>query len=209
MPPVHTALVSFRNPKVNRSAVPSAIKENPSLEVFKVSYLWVEAYLTDIAGDDWPLCLHHRRPKGVRHHSLLDGVHLRTDNPEVTSKIQQHRRSSERLSSYCGWERNVKGKVQVNDRGCRWGGRKLGDEKRVEWIVEGAEIDVDRRVCVISVEAAAAELFGMPNDRLPISKNAFFVCATSRCFSKHPARILHKTREIFSVKYLWKCILDK
>lgn len=129
IPPVLTALVSFRNPKVNRSTVPSAVKENPSLEVFKVSYLWVEAYLTDIAGDDWSLCLHHRRPKGVRHHSFLDGVHLRTDNPEVTSKIQQHRRSSERLSSYCGWERNVKGKVQVNDRGCRWGGRKLGDKK--------------------------------------------------------------------------------
>lgn len=116
----------FRNPKLDRPAVPATRKANPSFEVLKVSYLWVEAYLTDVAGDDLPLCLHHRWTEGVCHHSLLDGVHLRTDNPELTSNIQQHRRSSEVSVFYVSpnnihwlWmiEKGVKEKVQVNDRG--------------------------------------------------------------------------------------------
>lgn len=109
----------------------TSVKANPS-------YLWVEAYLTDVAGDDWPLCLHQRWPEGVRHHSLLDGVHLRRDSPEDTSKIQHHRRNSEASASpNCSalkgsteWMRmRGKGageKVQVNDK--LWRGRKLVDK---------------------------------------------------------------------------------
>lgn len=84
-----------------------SIKANPSLEV---SYLRVETYLTDVAGDDRPLCLYHRWPEGVRHHGFLDRVHLRRDNPEVTLEIQQRSRSV-RAGFLCF----SAGKVQVND----------------------------------------------------------------------------------------------
>lgn len=63
------------------------------------SYLRVEAYLTDVAGDNWPLCFNQRWAEGVRHDSLLDRVHLGRDNPEVTWKIQQRRGIS--ASSTC------------------------------------------------------------------------------------------------------------
>lgn len=71
----------------SRSVGYHSVKVKPSLGA---SYLRVETYLTDVAGDDRPLCLYHRWPKGVRHHSFLDRVHLKRDNPEVTLEIQQH-----------------------------------------------------------------------------------------------------------------------
>lgn len=61
----------------------------------------------------------------MRHHSFLDRVHLRTDNPEVTSKVQQENLGAVfsvfSLTAVQGlWmrEKGVKGKVRVNDR---WG----------------------------------------------------------------------------------------
>lgn len=50
-----------------------------------VSYLRIEAYLTDVAGNDWSLRFHHRWAEGVRHHGLLDGVHLRRNDREEES----------------------------------------------------------------------------------------------------------------------------
>lgn len=44
---------------------------------FGFGYLWVEADLADVTGDDWPLGLDQRNPKGVVDHSLLHRVHLR------------------------------------------------------------------------------------------------------------------------------------
>lgn len=122
-------------------------------------YLWVEAYLTNIAGDDRSLCLHYGWPKGVCHHSFLDRIHLQRQNPEVTSKIQKHRRISEQnVSLNCTafkWEL----KVLVDDREmcqrkkCMW---MTGEEKEKNGIEEWAVIDVDRRVCVFSAAAGAA-----------------------------------------------------
>lgn len=131
-----------------------AMKANPVLELLKLSYLWVEAYLTDVAGDDWPLCLHHRWPKGVRHHSLLDRVHLRRDSPEVTSKIQHHRRNSEASASpNCSALKGSAKWMWMREREalkkkCRWmtaseGEERLGDKielgkrevKREQWLM--------------------------------------------------------------------------
>lgn len=145
-----------------------SIKANPPFQLIKLSYLWIEAYLTDVAGNDRPLCLHHRWPKGVRHHSFLDRVHLKRDNPEVTSKTQQHGRNSEgSVSPNCSALKGSTKWMWMCEKGlkkCRWMTRGVAEEGESweikksgdEWIEGGAVIDVDRRVCVFSAAAGAA-----------------------------------------------------
>lgn len=115
-----------------------------SHQTLKRPYLGVEAYLANVAGDDRPFCLDNRWAEGVRHHSLLDGVHLRRDKPEVTSKIQLHkgnfrRRCSSFLQSterWSGWGEVFEEKLRWETAGVAEGGRC----KMRRWIKEGAMI---------------------------------------------------------------------
>lgn len=133
---------------------------NPVVHV----YLRVEAYLADIAGDDWPLRLDHRWPKCVRHHSLLDGVHLKEDKLEVTWKIQErgtgrghvsHKCSTLKLKAYDSRER-----VQVNDwgdasrreRGIKHGRKGEERKKSKRWLMwTGGRVFSQQQLVPLSV----------------------------------------------------------
>ncbi len=64
---------------------------------FMFLYLWVEADLADVTGDDWPLGLDQWNSKGVVDHGLLHRIHL---TEKITGKRQTEGEQSVSYNSY-------------------------------------------------------------------------------------------------------------